>query len=441
VDTFAIRPVLPVVRLRLLSVLVPVVILAGLLSTATAVKAGPVAYVLSNNSLIAIDTASPGAASPPVGVTGLNAGDVLVGIDFRPQNGFLYGLGFNSAAGTVQLYHVSHRTGQATAVGPSGTFVDGGGTPVPITGTSFGVDFNPTVDRVRVVTDAGQNFRMNPNTGAFVDGDLGGPAGSVPGLNLDGAINGATATLDAAAYTNNQQNATVTTLYTLGAATNQLFIQNPPNAGTQTVPVNVTLNGSALDFTAANGFDILPGVNVAASNAVATGAGLAAPTVGGVSGLYTIDLTTGATSLIGPIGDGSMPVQGLTVQGEAVPGGIPAMGLSADGTQLRRFNTASATTAVTVAITGVAGAEDLIGIDWRPQTGQLFGLGVDDALDTARSTASTRRRVRPHPSARPARSPSWTQEATRSTCPRQRAAMDSTSTRRSTVSAWSPTPG
>jgi len=354
--------------LRLVS---PVLVLAGLLFTAPAVEAGPVAYVLSNNSLIAIDSASPGAAGAPIAVTGLTAGDTLVGIDFRPQNGFLYGLGFNSGAGTVTVYHVSHRTGQATAVGAPAAF------DVPVTGTSFGFDFNPTVDRIRVVNDAGQNFRLNPNDGAPVDGN-----GGLGGIQMDGAINGATATVDAAAYTNNQQNVTVTTLYTLSAATNQLFIQNPPNNGTQTVPVSVTLNGSPLDFTTANGFDILPGVNVAVSNAVAAGVGFAGLTVGGVSSLYTIDLATGAASLVGPIGDGSVPVQGLAVQGEAVPGGFPAIALSADGSQLIRFNAGSATTAVTVNVTLVDAGEVLVGIDWRPQTGQLFGLGVNAAANT-----------------------------------------------------------
>src|SRR5262245_42950672 len=96
-----------------------------------------VAFALSNNSLIAFDTAVPGAAAAPVAVTGLNAGDNLVGIDIRPQNGFLYGLGFNTGAGTVQLYSVSSRTGQATAIGTTGTFVSAGGTPVPIMGTNF----------------------------------------------------------------------------------------------------------------------------------------------------------------------------------------------------------------------------------------------------------------------------------------------------------------
>jgi hypothetical protein len=181
-----ISPILRVVRLQLQAALVPLAVLACLLSTATAVEAGPVAYVLSNNTLIPIDSASSAAAGAAIPVIGLNAGDTLVGIDFRPQNGFLYGLGFNSGAGTVQLYHVSHRSGQATPIGMTGTFVAADGvTPVPIIGTRFGFDFNPTVDRIRVVNDAGQNFRMDPNTGAFVDGSLGGL-----GLNMDGSIGG-----------------------------------------------------------------------------------------------------------------------------------------------------------------------------------------------------------------------------------------------------------
>ena len=200
---------------------------------------------------------------------------------------------------------------------------------------------------------------------------------------MDGAIGGAMSAVDAAAYTNDQQNVTVTTLYTLSAATDQLFIQNPPNNGTQTVPVAVTLNGSLLNFTAANGFDILPGVNVATNNAVATGVGFAALTVGGVTSLYTIDLTTGAASFKGAISNGSLPAQGLALQGEAVMGGIPAIAISDDGSQLRRFNTATAGTTNSGPVMGIAGSEVLVGIDWRPQTGQLFGLGVNAAANNA----------------------------------------------------------
>src|SRR5262245_26997638 len=366
---------------------------------------------LSNNSLIVFDAANSAAADPALAVTGVNGGNTLVGIDFRPQNGFLYALGHNGTTGSVQLYHVSYRTGVATAIGTPASFVATDGvTPAPVTGTGFGFDVNPTVDRVRVVTDTGQSFRINPNTGAPVDGGV-----AATGVQMDGSINGATTTVDGAAYTNNQQNATVTTLYTLSAASDRLFIQNPPNNGTQTLPVNVTLNGAPLDFTAANGFDILPGVNAAAANAVTSGSGYAVLSAGGYSGLYVIDLPTGAASFVGPLGAGGAPVQGFAVQRAVAAGGLPAVALSADGTQLIRFDTSAPGPAVTVPVTGTTAGDVLVGIDWRPQTGQLFGLGSNATANTASLYLLDPRPVRRRPSAPPARSPSSTAAARPST--------------------------
>src|SRR6185295_20331011 len=99
---------------------------------------------------------------------------------------------------------------------------------------------------------------------------------------------------DAAAYTNNApNNGNITTLYTLDATTNSLFIQSPPNTGTQTLGQTVTLNGSPLDFSSATGFDIAFGVNAAAPDTpVVSGSALALLTVGGTTALYSIDLTT-----------------------------------------------------------------------------------------------------------------------------------------------------
>ena len=362
-------------------------LIAFVMAGASPAAAGPRAFVLINNSLVTIDVANPPQVSPPLAIIGVNANETLVGIDFRPQNGYLYGLGFNSLAGSVTLYTISFRTGVATPVGTSGTFVAADGTtPVPIAGTGFGFDFNPAVDRIRVVTSAGQNFRMNPNTGAFIDGDLGGAAGSVIGLNMDGAINGGTTTLDGVAYTNNQpNNGAITTLYTLDAASNARYIQNPPNAGTQTLGATLTLNGNPLDFTSVSGFDILPGVNAAVSNApVTTGAGFAALSVGGVTSLYSINLVNGVTVQIATIGNGTSAVQGLAVQGEVVPGGLPAIATAAD--TLVRFNTATPGTLTTQAVGGLVANESLVGIDWRPQTGQLFGLGFNPANGTGSAT-------------------------------------------------------
>jgi hypothetical protein len=109
-----------------------------------------------------------------------------------------------------------------------------------------------------------------------------------------------------AAYTNSFGQALmggVTTQFVIDASSNQLFIQNPPNAGTLTSPVTITSGGSTLDFTAASGFDIPSGVRVNSSNTAppAGSTGFAALTVGGATRLYSIDLVTGAATDLGAL--------------------------------------------------------------------------------------------------------------------------------------------
>lgn len=324
-------------------------------------------YALSNATLIPFDTSNPNNPAAAVPITGLGSGETLVGIDVRPQNGQLYGLAANGVGG-VRLYVISPQTGAATSLTAAPVQFGDGVVDLPIQGSNFGIDFNPTVDRLRVVTDAGVNFRINPNTGAIVDSNPG-----TPGVQADGPINAGTTTVDATAYTNNFPNVTATTQYTLDAVSNGLYIQNPPNTGTQTTPLAVTLNGTALDFTAVNGFDIPPGVNVATSNASATGQAIALLTVAGTTGLYTIELSTGAAALVGTLGAGTVPVQGFANQNA---GGSAVIGVDSNNTLLR-FNTATPNTVVSQAIAGLAAGEKVVGIDFRPATGQLFALTTD----------------------------------------------------------------
>jgi hypothetical protein len=155
---------------------------------------------------------------------------------------------------------------------------DGGATfksqlSVALAGTSFGIDFNPTVDRLRIISDTGQNLRVNVDTGAAtVDTNLSG---------LD-PLTGVTA----AAYTNNDADGnTGTTLYVIDTAGDQLAIQAPPNAGSLNATGKLTVNA-----TGSAGFDIysyiLRGTTVEAW-------GYAVLTVNGQSRLYHINLFTG----------------------------------------------------------------------------------------------------------------------------------------------------
>ena len=76
----------------------------------------PYAYALAGTNLLSFLTANP-TATTTTAITGVDANETLVGIDFRPQNGLLYGLGVNAASDTATLYLISQRTGVATPVG------------------------------------------------------------------------------------------------------------------------------------------------------------------------------------------------------------------------------------------------------------------------------------------------------------------------------------
>src|SRR3954468_2151616 len=104
-------------------------------------------YATSGNDIARFDSGATGVVTS-VPVTGLQAGESLVGIDVRPTNQVLYGVGSSS-----RLYTMNPLTGVATQVGTAGAFT--------LNGTAFAVDFNPVVDRVRVISNTGQNLRIN----------------------------------------------------------------------------------------------------------------------------------------------------------------------------------------------------------------------------------------------------------------------------------------
>ena len=106
--------------------------------------------LLRGNRLASISSNTGLQLGSIVDVTGLAGGETLVGIDYRPATGTLYGVGSTSV-----IYAINAQTGVATATGPAGGYA--------LSGNRFGVDFNPVPDRLRVVSDADQNLRLNPN--------------------------------------------------------------------------------------------------------------------------------------------------------------------------------------------------------------------------------------------------------------------------------------
>ena len=147
-------------------------------------------------------------------VTGLTGSDTgLVGIDFRVQDGKLYGVGNGGG-----VYTIDTDTAEAMFVNAL---------TVPLSGMLFGVDFNPAADRLRIISDNGQNLAHNANPGGvtLMNGTLtytAPPATPVAASGVTGA-----------AYTNNDLNqaATATTLFDIDTMMDQVVIQSPPGNG------------------------------------------------------------------------------------------------------------------------------------------------------------------------------------------------------------------
>ena len=206
-------------------------------------------------------------------ISGLPAGVSLRGIDFRPATGELYGVGSDSV-----VYRVSRVTAKAVAEGPAST--------TPLRGRFFGVDFNPTVDRIRVTSDADQNLRLHPDTGALVMSDT--------DLNPDDP------TVVGSAYTNSSFSATLassTILYALDGLDDAIYVQNA-NAGTLSMRRDLDIN-----VRGNSGFDIAGAANV---GYVAT----ASDRRPGAE-LYRVNVQTGDTKRLGQIGRGGIVITGL----------------------------------------------------------------------------------------------------------------------------------
>jgi hypothetical protein len=259
--------------------------------------------VNATGALLRFDSATPGAVTTVGPVTGLVGGgsETIVGIDFRPATGEFFGI-----SNASRLYRISPATGMATQVGADGAFF--------LSGTSFGFDFNPVPDRTRVVSDANQNLRLNPNNGALAaaDGSL-AYAGTDTNAGVDPNVVGV-------AYTNSRPGPVVsTTLYGIDSALDVLLIQTPPNAG-----VLNTVGALGVDVGDNVGFDISGATDIA----------YAAFQIGGaMTDLYTIDLSTGHSTLVGSVGGGTMLLLDIAVQFEAVPepGTITLLGLGVLG--------------------------------------------------------------------------------------------------------------
>jgi hypothetical protein len=246
-------------------------------NTGGAVAAAPslpaFGLVGDGTTMSAFWTNKPGTLDWVSDIVGFAGSDTrLVGVDIRPKNGVLYGVGNYGGVYTVPNLPGSDSMMHLTKVGQLS---------VALSGASFGVDFNPAVDRLRIISDTGQNLRHD------VDGNS-----TIKDLAL--TLNGAPATgVTAAAYTNNDNNAdTVTTLFDIDTYNDQVVIQAPANNGTlnPTGKLGVAAGSNA-------GADIF--ADLADGKTISNTAFVTLLPSGGRQSFYTFDPLTGTASLVG----------------------------------------------------------------------------------------------------------------------------------------------
>jgi hypothetical protein len=277
--------------------------LAMLGLAASSSRADFVVGLVGGSQLVTFDSTTPGTLTAPINITGLRPDETIVGIDFRPATpNTLVGVG--NLGGTGYVYSIDVATGVATAINTSG---------FTLTGSSYGVDFNPVPNALRIVGNDGQNLRITAGGTGTVNSDT--------TLSETGIV--------AAAYSNNFAGTAVTTLYSLNADTNSLVrvggLDGPPspNGGVVT-----TIGSLGVDFSNA-GFDI-SGNDGTAYAVLTTGNGSG-------SGFYTIDLSTGQATLVGEFGEDI--VQDIAVQQVPAPAGalLLALGLAGLAAARRRI--------------------------------------------------------------------------------------------------------
>lgn len=162
-------------------------------------------------------------------VKGLRGAQEIAGLDVRPCTGELFALGV--ANDRAQLYGVKldRKDKEARVRDKGGRF--------PVEGDSFGFDFNPVVDRIRIVSGRGQNLRVSPGPAPnpCPQAMVVPPAGTVvvdKPLNYAGGSFPGRPRVTGVAYTNSVSGASTTQLLDIDDKSGNLFEQDPPNDGT-----------------------------------------------------------------------------------------------------------------------------------------------------------------------------------------------------------------
>lgn len=246
----------------------------------------PQGYAVDDKSqLVKFPLGAPGLTTT-MAIEGLVDGEKIVGLDIRPADKKIYALGTTS-----RIYTIDKQTAQATLVSQSPF------TPA-LAGQGWGMDFNPVVDKIRVVTEFDQNLRIDPATGQVVMNTADAMLTFAPGDPNAGQ----SPALVGAAYTNSVSPAPkTTTLYGIDATRDLLVkVANPNDGKVQTIG---NLGVIVADDTL--GFDIR-------GTEETTLEAYLAMRVGTKNNLYRVDLATAKLTLVAAVGT-ELPIHGMAI--------------------------------------------------------------------------------------------------------------------------------
>jgi len=279
---------------------------AAVAGLTTQSQAEIIAGTTLQNFLVTWDSANPAQIQTGVAIQGLAQNETLLGLDWNPNNGLLYGVGSFG-----HLYTLNQTTGLATTVGGTGTFMPA------LNGSQFGVDVNPRTNQMAIVSNARQNLTVSLTNAAVTANTNVAAAASDEGVN-------SAPNIVHIAYNNNTTTGSNTTLFGVDTGRDRLVIfPNPANGQFTTVGA---LN---FDATEIGGFDISGQSNTAF--AVFTNASQSRSTFG------TVNLSSGAFTPIGEVGGGNL-LTGMTVIGGVIPAPASLAMLGLGFLTLRRRN-------------------------------------------------------------------------------------------------------
>ncbi len=228
--------------------------------------------VTTNNQLVTFDSNNPSVLLRVSPITGLSSSnETIMDLDVRPLTGGLYG-----RSSLDRLYLIN----------PFGFAFPVGG-PVSVDAVWRGFDFNPMNDRLRVTTNPGANLVFNTNFGNLIN--------SFPTLTYQAGdvFAGQSARLTGVAFDNNFPATFSSSMYAIDHIRDTLVIFG---GATPNQSQLITVGSLGRSTTARVGFDIAGFSNIALATIQNPGTTR--------SKLVQIDLTTGATTRLGFVGDG-----------------------------------------------------------------------------------------------------------------------------------------